>query len=138
MKKMCDIASKWWADKCDGYTMHDNGAYDATNALAMMIADIMNKPVSKATKQLFIEHLSAKIQNKLEKDGYNELYLDCDYSPCRILAEAANEVGINLSNFPFKTGMSIDPKEKKIIVYDGYGAKPEVIYDEGMKWQHMG
>lgn len=134
MKKLCDTAAKWWADKCDGYTMHDNGAYDAANALAMMIADMMNKPVSKAMKQSFTEHLSAKIQNKLEKAGYCKLYyLDCDYSPCRILAEAANEVGIDLSNFPFKTGMRIYPKEKKIVVYDGYGAEPEVIYDEGME-----
>ena len=133
MKKLCDIAAKWWADKCDGYTIHDNGAYDPANALAMTIADMLNKPVSKATKQSFIEHLSAKIQNELEKDGYNELYLDCDYRPCRILADAAIEVGIDLSNFPFKTSMSIDPKEKRIVVYDGYCTKPEVIYDESME-----
>lgn len=128
MKKMCDIAAKWWADKCDGHTIHDNGAYDAANDLAMILADMMNKPVSKKTKQTFIEHLSAKI---LEKANHYKLYyLDCDYSPCRILAETANEVGIDLSNFPFKTTMVIDPKEKKIVVYDGYGAEPEVIYNE--------
>lgn len=44
-----------------------------------------------------------------------------DYGPCKMLADAAAEAGIDRANFPFKTTMFFTEKEG-VLVRDGYGA----------------
>ena len=119
-KEMAEAAASWWAGRVDGWTRHDNGDVSQASQTAMMLADLMQRPVVKANCDRFKERLAQKI---IESDI---TYLGCDYDPCKTLYDAAGETGIPIANFPFKVSMWLE--DGKVIVSNGYGIRPEVIF----------
>jgi len=91
-----------------------------------MLASMHTKPVSKDSKDKFIDTLCIKIEEML---GEHELViLSVDYTPCRALYDTAETAGISTLNFPWKTVMWI--REKNIRVRYGYCADIETIYEK--------
>ncbi len=117
-RETAEKAAKWWGDMLCHH--HDNGANDRNNQLAMVLADMIaasNKPTDEQISK-FVELLTDKL---IEQDSDNrDISIYCDYHPDIMLREVADEVGIDSSVFPYKTGMSIyhDNVEVKV----GYGS----------------
>ena len=120
-------AAEWWAAKIGGNVHHDNGDDSFGSFIAMFMADSLANPATEEQISKFKELLIASLM-----DESNEVRvrfgLNCDYSPCSLLADAAKEAGISEYNFPYKTSMFID--ERGVRVFDGYGASPETIYHD--------
>ena len=108
-------AASWWGNKLKGNIRHDNGSDDDASKMAGFLADMMTTPSSDDTIDKFEKILVEKILE--ENSNYVDLYVD--YHPDRVLAEAANEAGIDEMSFPWKTGVHI--RNDKVTVSDGYG-----------------
>lgn len=115
-----EIAAGWWAARLQTLH-HDNGAKDQTNAMAMFFADMIAANHRPTNGQLEKFKTALETCIKRERERRNYVYLSCDYSPDRILAEAAKEVGIDSSVFPYKVSTYIT-EDNKFMVSDGYGA----------------
>lgn len=126
--EMAEVAAGWWTNKIDGFHIHDNGDISQASQLACGLADILMKPVSNELAENFKQHLKKKLLEVDMENEFSRFWLGVDYSPCRILKEAADEVGVDENNFPFKTDMFIEMH--RIVVSAGYGMPPEVIYKE--------
>lgn len=116
-REIAEKAAKWWGDILCHH--HDNGANDEANGMAMMLADLLamsNKPTDEQISK-FVEVLT----NKLECMDDHTVTMYCDYHPDMILLDVANEIGIDESVFPYKTGMTIFGD--KVTVRAGYGAQ---------------
>lgn len=129
-EKLIDTAVNWWVEKVTGFHHHDNGDKSEQSALAMMMADIMTKPVSGEQAEVFKEALKKLVTEELDRledwqKGWG-VELGCDYGPCVLLGQAAAKAEIPTLNFPFKTWMRITETDVK--VHDGYGAPEEVLY----------
>lgn len=109
-------AVNWWSDKLRSNSPHSNGDTGLASVMACIIADRGTKPVSDEQIAIFKEELTKSLE---EHRADSWISLDCDYGPCRMLDAAAQKAGINVLNFPFKTGMEI--REGKVRVSDGYG-----------------
>lgn len=130
--EMAMCAAKWWADKLRGKPMHDNGDRTGQSVVAMLLADVIAMQHNAEEPQFsrFQEILAIKIQKEIEKGWYHQISLGCDYGPCFILKNAAEEAGIDGSVFPFKTSMHILADKQEVIVFDGYGASPVKIFPQ--------
>lgn len=124
-KEAATAAAEWWAAKIGGDIHHDNGDDSFAGFIAMFMADSLAKPVTEKQIEAFKEALIASLTDS-RNERIVSLGLDCDYSPCTILRNAAMEAGISEHNFPYKTSMYFD--ERGIRVFDGYGSSPETIY----------
>ena len=133
-REMALAMAKWWGERVDGSAHHDNGDHDTmASVFAGILADTMNKPAEKAQIDKFVDVLAEKIEQEFEKRNYGRINLDCDYNPCRMLREAAQEAGIDPSNFPWKTNMSAcfwEGEDLCVVVSDGYRAPWEQIWPE--------
>lgn len=123
-----EIATKvaeWWADKVCGDVKFDNGDPSLSGLFAAGLASSMVEEVTAEQRQKFIDAIVSRIEGK------EELYLCVDYSPCKILVEAANESGISKNNFPWKTSTVMQRNYEdygfKIYCRHGYRAEPELI-----------
>lgn len=116
-------AATWWGDKLRKRQPHNNGDFSKSSIIACMFADLGRGYVSEAQYNVFERALAVGIEDHYRKyiDGCNfpQIFIGCDYGPDSILAEAANEAGIPLINFPYKTHMCITKNE--VMVADGYG-----------------
>lgn len=128
-EEMARAAARWWAERVDGTKRHDNGGNDFTSFMAGMMADTLREPPKVGALERFEKILTEKI---VENGSImqHETFLDVDYSPDRILSEAAKEAGINTNNFPWKTCMCISLERNMIQVRDGYRAPWETIWPE--------
>lgn len=118
-------AAKWWADKLRQRAPHDNGDNSRSNQLAMILADMLTTPMSEDQLTRFQKALEEGIDQDLkEHKGYGGT-MGCDYGPCNLLSAAAEQAGINLNNFPYKTHMHIKNTgdDYTVLVSDGY-ARP--------------
>ena len=121
-------AAKWWTDKLRQRAPHDNGDNSRTSAFAMIMADLLTTPMSEDQLNRFRKALEEGIDRNLKKNG--ERYggtMGCDYGPCILLSEAADQAGINCNNFPYKTHMHIKKigDDYTVLASDGY-AQPFV------------
>ena len=117
-------AAKWWTDKLRQRAPHDNG--DRSCDFAMLLADLLTTPMSEDQLNKFQEALEKEID--LNMAAYGLCILGCDYAPCNVLTNAADQAGINTHNFPFKTAMDIrrnSHDDYTVSVSDGY-ARPWV------------
>lgn len=122
-KEAIEKAVNWWAEKVGGSQPHSNGDDGLASVMACMMADVGRKPVSKVQIATFKEELAKRIA---EAGDRSQIFLSCDYGPCKMLSESAEIAGINVLNFPFKTDMTIrDGKE--VLVSDGYARPWEEI-----------
>ena len=126
-EKMARAAAHWWAERADGTAHHDNRGGNLASMFAGILADRMNDPPKDGALERFEEILAEKIMTSEHPMEWSSIWVD--YAPDRILAEAAEEAGISCNNFPWKTGMYIDPKKGTITVRISLG-EPEIIYQE--------
>lgn len=115
-------AVSWWAGKLIDSQPHSNGDDSINSVMACFIADAKRQDVTLDQLNVFKKALSKHIKEGATERFFN-LSIVCDYGPCKMLADAANEAGISTANFPFKTVMFLSEKEG-IVVRDGYGAPP--------------
>lgn len=123
-------AAKWWTDKLRERSPHDNGDKSRTSAFAMILADMLTTPMSEDQLNRFQKALEDGIDQDLKK--YGEKYggtMGCDYGPCNLLSDAAEQAGINPNNFPYKTHMHIKKNgdDYTVLVSDGYAQPFEKV-----------
>lgn len=126
-------AVNWWADKINKPEPHSNGDNSAASVFACLFADMMQEKITEQQILTFRAALAEKIDEQIAREievGYSGVlvYLACDYHPCDMLFDAAQEAGISKSNFPYKTNMMIESKDGRnysVSVSDGY-AQPYV------------
>lgn len=125
---MARAAAHWWAERADGTAHHNNRGGDLASVFAGILADTMNTPPQCGALEKFEEILAEKIMTAEFPYMWSSIWVD--YGPDQILAEAAQEAGINCANFPWKTGMHIDPEKKTIMVRLSMGPW-ETIWEDG-------
>lgn len=125
---MARAAAHWWAERADGTAHHNNRGGDLASVFAGILADTMNEPPKVGALERFEEILAEKIMTAKYRMMWQSIWVD--YGPDQILAEAAKEAGINCANFPWKTGMHIDPGKKTIMVRLSMGPW-ETIWEDG-------
>jgi len=119
-KTLFEKAVNWWCEKLKENAPHSNGDNSLPSTMACIMADMGTKAVTEEQIATFKEELMKELE---KADNRFAIYLECDYGPCRILNSAAEKAGINVLNFPFKTGMEI--RDGKVRVSAGY-AQPYV------------
>ena len=119
-------AAKWWTDKLRQRAPHDNGDNSRSNQLTMMLADMLTTPMSEKQLSRFQKELEEIIDQQLKE---RRVGLFCDYGPDQDLYDAAMLAGININNFPCKTGMFIEKNGDvyTVSVSDGYAQPYERI-----------
>ena len=103
-------AVSWWAGKLMDHQPHSNGDDSFTSVAVCFLADTMRQSVTLDQLNTYAKSIQAF--------GFS---IGSDYGPCKMLADAAAEAGIDRANFPFKTTMFFTEKEG-VLVRDGYGA----------------
>ncbi len=128
-REIAEIAAKWWAEAIVE-PQHDNGDKSDLGFFAMVLAEFSSDMVEVESVNKFIEMLSKHIEVELNSEY--EIILACDYSPCRILDEAAKGAGIPHYNFPWKTTMWIG--NNSIKVRHGYSSGIKYLYSNKEYW----
>lgn len=113
-------AVSWWAGKLIDSQPHSNGDLGFSSVVECFLADAARQDVTLDQLNVFKKALGKRIE-EAAKENVLSVVMECDYRPCRILAESADEAGISTANFPFKTAMFLSEKEGAV-VKDGYGA----------------
>ena len=111
---MARAAAHWWAERADGTAHHNTRGGDMASVFAGALADMMNEPPKVGALERFEELLAEKIMTAELPCMWLSIWVD--YGPDEILFEAAREAGVNCNNFPWKTGMCIDPDKGEIMV----------------------
>lgn len=135
--KIANIVSDYWVARIQN-TKHDNGAYDFENFMANYLADQCVEKISQEQLNSFKVDLMEKIIELLEetkKSPFYDLYLGCDYSPCRDLYDIAKKYNIPELNFPFKVSMWFN--RHHVSVSGSYGAKVEILYADKEYYEHL-
>ncbi len=114
-------AVSWWAGKLLEHQPHSNGDDSFTSVTACFLADMAQQDITLDQVNVFKNALAKRIEEYAKSIPAFGFYIESDYGPCKILADAAAEAGISIANFPFKTTMFFTEKEG-ILVRDGYGA----------------
>lgn len=126
-QEQIEKAVKWWGNVLAGnpkfQTLSQEERRDKRNegaAFAEMMATAMRTGVDLELIPIFENNL----RKKLLADDYNPHWgLHTDYGPGMLLAESAEEAGIevNMMTFPWKTNMWFD-EDGGVKVRYGYGA----------------
>lgn len=124
-------AVSWWAGKLMDHQPHSNGDDSFTSVAVCFLADTMRQSVTLNQLNTFKAALAKSIEEYAKSIQAFGFSIGSDYGPCKMLADAAAEAGIDRANFPFKTTMFFTEKEG-IWVRDGYCAPPASI-DTTMK-----
>jgi len=126
-------AAEWWAEQIGAPVFRairgdepDRQSQDF-GAMTMMLGTILadRHPIREGQGEKFVTILAAAIAEGLDRNDYG-LNLGVDYGPDRMLAEAAEAVGIHTGRFPYKTHMWI--KCDHVTAALGYGAKSRLIW----------
>lgn len=117
-RKAAEVTAKWWRDRLTR-SNHDNGDNSQQCQMAGLFADLLSAKNTPTVEQLnkFEENLTELIS----KENIVKINLDCDYTPCIMLYEAAMNAGIDASVFPWK--VNTITTDNLLKVSDGY-AKP--------------
>lgn len=124
-------AAKWWADKLRQRAPHSNGDNSTASVFACMFADMSTEAASEEKIAVFTAELEHQLREHMDNINDRYVCLDCDYAPCTMLGESADEAGINRLNFPFKTNMTIEQNSSmdySVRVSDGYAQPWENLY----------
>lgn len=129
-------AATWWAEQVTGsplFRATEPGEPDAGPAeLASMMATILaasHEPVAGAGERfavLLAARIDAKIRSQLSVGPDVWISLSVDYGPDLALAEPADEAGISLSRFPWKTHQWI--RTDHVTASLGYAAPTRLIW----------
>lgn len=83
-------AVSWWAGKLIDSQPHSNGDDSINSVMACFIADAKRQDVTLDQLNVFKKALSKHIKEGATERIFN-LSIVCDYGPCKMLADAANE-----------------------------------------------
>ena len=120
-------AAKWWSDAIET-PKFDNGDNSQTGATTMMLAQLSVKEHAPEALGRFASILGQAIGAKLE--DADTVIISVDYSPCRILYDAAEEARLKVSGlttFPWKTHMWV--KKDIVTVSHGYRAPVKTVWE---------
>lgn len=120
-KEAIEKAADWWAERILEDRPHSSGDNSFTSVTACLLADMGRQNITPNQADTFKKALAKRMAEYAESGMFNHFSIMCDYGPCRMLADAANEAGISTANFPFKTTMFLTEKDG-IMIRDGYGA----------------
>lgn len=112
-------AVSWWAGKLMDHQPHSNGDDSFTSVAVCFLADTMRQSVTLDQLNTFKAALAKSIEEYAKSIQTFGFSIGSDYGPCKMLADAAAEAGIDRANFPFKTTMFFTEKEG-VLVRDGY------------------
>ena len=119
-------AASWWARQL----RDDNPDVDNGDLMQSALGSLNRKnALDGVTPEQVTEFEENLVKTLLDEEIRGmDRYIACDYGPPAILAEAAEDAGIESvgSVFPWKTGMWIE--ENRVLVSEGYGADREEIY----------
>ena len=129
-EEMARVAAHWWAGLASGRAPHRTGDNGSAAALAGILADTMKKTPQENALEVFEKALANRIMTE-ERYMWGSIWVD--YVPDDILCEAAKEAGISTMNFPWKTGMHIDPDRGTVTVRESLGPWTQIYpeYKEG-------
>lgn len=122
MKESIDKAINWWANKISKRVVHINGDDSTTSVMAYILTVMEYKKVTDDQLEIFRNELRNQIEEYRKEFKGMDIWLGCDYGPCKHLGEAAKKAGINDLNFPFKTKLVIE-NDGKVLVSDEYGMR---------------
>ena len=122
-----EAAVTWWVQNIQ-QPKFDAGADSPEMHMAQIIATTLAQPVTKEQLYTFSIELT---DSMLKKKHYYNGFIGVDYHPDLVLSEAAKKAGISENNFPWKTNMRI--KDDKVVVWHGYGAEEQIIYEAECK-----
>lgn len=129
--KIISRAVEMWCRKL--YTpVFDNGDSSSNGGVGQMLATMIIQSDKEEIDDMdrrvdeFREILTSDLIARRDGDGYFPHWVDVDYHPCEVLANAADKAGIPHSQFSCKSSISIYPD--KISVSFGYGAENKNHY----------
>jgi len=117
------VAIDWWANRVQ------SPKFDAGENLNLLLAAELlkyRKGYSEEDVKAFKESLAKGILLELEE--YGNCSLSVDYHPCPILASAGQKMGLNDTDFPWKTKMYIT--EQIVEVSEGMGSERKTIWSK--------
>lgn len=119
-------AAEWWADAV-GAPKFDMGADSVAASMSEVLAGMLasGHPVNEDQQKSFVEILQARIEAGMGDRSWG-FSLGVDYGPDAILADAAEEVGISTSRFPWKSSMLVYPD--RVTAHRGYAADDKLIW----------
>ncbi len=113
------VAVNWWANILSS----DNNIFPGVNNTSLLaLMNNLSKKDNAKDMTLFKEALAEAIMNKMSTSDICRL--EVDYSPCKILREAGDKVGLSEFSYPFKTFMAIRVDEV-VVTRNG---KQEILY----------
>lgn len=119
-------AAEWWAQKL----REDDPKVDNGDAMQSALGSVNRERALEGVSDEQIDDFEDFLTEMLlhEEIRGKDRYIKCDYGPHPMLAEAAEEVGIEnvRSAFPWKTGMWIETD--RVLVSEGYHSDREEIY----------
>jgi len=126
-EEQVEVAVNWWADRVCQPEFHTQTPGENVKSIAMAesMAYLLTKPVNFDSKEKFIDELRKRITSS-EFNPFSGLHVD--YHPDRILSDAAIESGVELSNFPWKTGMYFG-EDGSVKAKIGYGSELETLLE---------
>lgn len=128
MQEEIKTAVEWWKQQLSELPAHDAG--DSALNMVLLLSEADNAPNKPEYIEAFGETLTRLLQTSVEQQKAQPLgdspylFLATDYSPEKLLLDAAREAHVH--GFPVKTWMNISPG--KVIVSKGYGRKPVRLY----------
>ena len=122
-------AIEWWMNalrKPTFNTLSERERHDPREmggAVAEMLALVTHQDVPEEKIAAFGQVLEKSVRKELVREQ-REVYLDVDYHPCALLADALVKAGIpnRTDVLPWKTRMYIGPVDVRVSC--GYGAPP--------------
>ena len=126
-----EVAAEWWANKLRNVSLSnfDNGDDSFFNRMAMILAASL--AVEAKTPDEAIDLFQKKLADTVKKfvESHDvRMILSVDYGPDHILSKVAEETGVGMERFPWKTTMWIS--QDKVSVSAGYAAPVETLFQK--------
>lgn len=99
-KEAIEKAANWWAERILEDRPHSNGDNSFTSVTACLLADMGRKNITPDQADMFKKALAKRMAEYAESGMFNHFSIMCDYGPCGMLIDAANEAGISARKLP--------------------------------------
>ena len=117
------VAVDWWANAIQ------TPQYNSSPAIMMAGVLAQRKNFTEEEINIFKDSLAKIIQRELDNNG--RCSLSVDYSPCPMLLEAGNKIGVNSFNgYPWKTRMEISYED---VIVRGSSIDQHTLYSSDKK-----
>ncbi len=100
-KETIEKAVSWWAGKIIDSQPYSNGDLGFSSVVECFLCGCDKTGCHTGPAERIQKALGKRIE-EAAKENVLSVVMECDYRPCRILAESADEAGISTANFPFK------------------------------------